>query len=157
MRNRMHDRIIGVLLILFSIWYMVETSNFRRAMLSDPVGPRLFPQILGGLMIALSIYLIIRPDENVAWPKGESWLRIGLVTLSFIAYAYLLVPLGFIVTTTLEMLALAILFGGPPLRALIARPFSALHSTVCSIFCSVWGCRRARYSCASWEGASPWT
>lgn len=120
MRDRLHDRVIGGLLILMAVWYMIETTQFRSPLLTDPVGPRLFPLLLGVLLVLLSIYLIVKPDENPGWPKPEGWLRMGLVTLSFVAYAYLLVPLGFVVTTTLEMVALALLFGGPPLRALIA-------------------------------------
>lgn len=120
MRERLDDRIIGVVLMIFSALYIFETTQFRRAMLSDPVGPRLFPVALGILLFLLSIYLLVKPDKNPVWPAPENWLRIGLVTLSFIAYAYLLVPLGFILTTTLEMIGLAVLFGGPPLRATIA-------------------------------------
>lgn len=120
MSERLNDRIIGVVLILWSVWYMYETTNFRPGLLVDPVGPRHFPVALGALMALFSIYLLVKPDKNPTWPRPEGWLRMGLVTLSFIAYAYLLVPVGFIIATTFEMFALGNIFRGPVWKSLIA-------------------------------------
>jgi putative tricarboxylic transport membrane protein len=39
--------------------------------------------------------------------------RIALVTVSFVVYAVILAPLGFVPATTLEFAVLARLFGGP--------------------------------------------
>ncbi len=65
-------------------------------------------------------YLLFKPDENPEWPTPETWLNIGLITLTFIAYAYLLIPLGFILATTLEMFALSLIFRGPWFKSLVA-------------------------------------
>jgi putative tricarboxylic transport membrane protein len=83
----------------------------------DPVGPRAFPAILALLMALFSLYLIIKPDPNPLWPAADTWVRIGLITLTFIGYAYLMVPIGFVLATTLEMTALALIFQGPLLKS----------------------------------------
>ena len=44
----------------------------------------------------------------------------GLILVSILVYAQLIVPLGFLVSTTLVMIALALVFGGPPLKAILS-------------------------------------
>lgn len=113
MSNPTHrtDRIVGVLLLLLSIAYGWTASRFEVGMLSDPVGPKPFPYLIAVCTAAASLWLILRPDPDPQWPPARFWLSLGLVLGSLVAYAYLLVPLGFIVVTTLEMTLLAVLFG----------------------------------------------
>lgn len=44
----------------------------------------------------------------------------GLIFASILVYAQLIVPLGFLVSTTLVMIALSLVFGGPPLKAILS-------------------------------------
>lgn len=120
MTNNLTDRVTGVLLLLFAIWYGYQTTNFKIGFLADPVGPKAFPIILAILLGLFSLYLIIKPDPSPEWPGVDTWLRIGLITLTFIAYAYLLVPTGFVLATTFEMSALAIIFRGPVVKSIAA-------------------------------------
>lgn len=46
-------------------------------------------------------------------PEAGAGRRIALGTVSFVVYAFLLAPLGFVLATTLEFAVLARLFGGP--------------------------------------------
>ena len=127
MTNNLTDRVTGVFLLLFAIWYGYRTTLFKVTFMADPVGPRAFPAILAVLMALLSLYLIVKPDPNPVWPAPITWLRIGLIILIFIAYAYLLVPIGFVLSTTFVMSALAIMFRGPWLKSIAASLiFSAL-------------------------------
>lgn len=119
MTNNLTDRVTGVFLLLFAIWYGYRTTLFKVSFMVDPVGPRVFPLILAILMAFLSLYLIIKPDPSPVWPSSGTWLRIGLITLTFITYAYLMVPVGFVLATTFEVTALALIFRGPPLKSLI--------------------------------------
>lgn len=111
--NRRSDRIIGVLLLLFAIWYGYTALNLRTTLLTDPIGPKFFPLFLATLMGLLSFYLLFKPDPDPEWPSRDEWVRIVLITLTFIGYAYLMNPLGFIIATTLEMIALSLIFRGP--------------------------------------------
>ena len=64
-----------------------------------------------GLVLGmLSLYLLLRPDPRPTWPQRSMWLSGGTVVASSLAYAYALVPLGFLVATTLELVVLGSLF-----------------------------------------------
>ncbi|MDX2005727.1 MAG: tripartite tricarboxylate transporter TctB family protein [Meiothermus sp.] len=107
----MADRIVGALILMLAIGYAVVGSRMVGGFLSDPLGPRPFPYLIATLMGLSALWLLARPDPNPSWPKKEFWLSFGLVLVSLVAYAYLIVPLGFIITTTLEMTLLSVLFG----------------------------------------------
>jgi len=119
MTNNLTDRVTGVFLLLFAMWYGYHTTLFKVSFMVDPVGPRAFPLILAILMGFLSLYLIIKPDPSPVWPGSATWIRIGLITLTFIIYAYLMVPIGFVLATTFEVMALALIFRGPPIKSFI--------------------------------------
>lgn len=119
MTTHLTDRVTGVFLLLFAIWYGYRTTLFQVSFMADPVGPRAFPLGLAILMGLLSLYLIIKPDPSPVWPSSKVWIRIGLITLTFIVYAYLMIPIGFVLATTLEIVALALIFRGPLLKSLI--------------------------------------
>ncbi|MBO1436821.1 tripartite tricarboxylate transporter TctB family protein [Meiothermus sp. CFH 77666] len=107
----MTDRIVGALVLLLALGYAIEASRMQVGFLSDPLGPRPFPYIIAVLVGISALWLLFRPDPEPDWPPRRFWPVLGLVLLSLVAYAYLIVPLGFIVTTTLEMTLLAVLFG----------------------------------------------
>lgn len=107
----MTDRIVGGLFLLLAIGYALEASRMQVGFLSDPLGPRPFPYIIAALVGLSALWLLFKPDPEPAWPPRRFWPVLGLVLLSLAAYAYLVVPLGFILTTTLEMTLLSMLFG----------------------------------------------
>ncbi|MCS7068304.1 MAG: tripartite tricarboxylate transporter TctB family protein [Meiothermus sp.] len=107
----MTDRIVGALFFLLAVGYALEASRMQVGFLSDPLGPRPFPYIIAVLVGLSALWLLFKPDPEPDWPPRRFWPVLGLVLLSLVAYAYLIVPLGFIVTTTLEMTLLAVLFG----------------------------------------------
>ena len=119
MTRNLTDRVTGVLLFLFAGWYAYQATTFKVSFMVDPVGPKAFPLILAGLMAVLSLYLIIKPDPSPTWPGVNTWLKIGLITLTLIIYAYLMVPIGFVLATTFVVTALALIFRGPPLKSFI--------------------------------------
>lgn len=115
----MSDRILGLILLILSAAYAIGARAMEVGFLSDPVGPRTFPYLIAAIMGASSLWLILRPDPEPAWPSRGFWVPFGLALLSLVAYAYLLVPLGFIVTTALEMTLLSMLFGAKPRQAAV--------------------------------------
>ena len=82
--------------------------------------PKALPLLLAALMAVVCIYLIIRPEEDPVWPSRAAWLRIGMTTLVFILYAYTIIPLGYIVSTSLAVGLLSLIFQGPLLRSFVA-------------------------------------
>ncbi len=114
------DRIIGVLLLSLSVAYGFEARSLEADFLADPLGPKAFPLLLAAALGIFSLYLILRPDPDPKWPPRNVLLGQGLMLLSFVVYSYALAPLGFLLSTTLEMGALSRLFGASWGRGLLA-------------------------------------
>lgn len=106
----MSDRITGLILLALAVAYGVTASGFE-AMIGDPLGPAVFPLVLSIPLALFSIYLIVRPDPEPAWARGGALLKQVLTLAVFVAYAFLLEPLGFVITTFLAVIALGILLG----------------------------------------------
>ncbi|RDI95178.1 tripartite tricarboxylate transporter TctB family protein [Meiothermus sp. QL-1] len=116
----MTDRIVGSLLLLLALGYGLEASRMQVSFFTDPLGPRPFPYIIALLLGLSALGLLLRPDPEPTWPPKRFWAVLGLVLLSLGAYAYSVVPLGFVVATTLEMTLLAWLFGASVPRGFLA-------------------------------------
>ncbi len=115
------DRISGIVLLVIAIWYVWEGSRLEPFMIADSLGPTRFPMVLGSLLIILSIILILRPEPLNDWPTEQAaWIKMGLIIVSILVYSLLITPLGFLVSTALVMIALALVFGGPPLKVVIS-------------------------------------
>lgn len=137
--------ITGATLLLLAAAVAFESRHFVVGFASDPLGPRAFPLLaalllaLGGLVGILGSLQNSPPVRPGAIPvpslndgvagvgldtaaveagaPGEA-LRIAAGAVSFVLFAFLLAPLGFVAATTLEFGALAVLFGGRPLKGL---------------------------------------
>jgi putative tricarboxylic transport membrane protein len=104
------DRLTGLVLLALAVAYGVTAGGYQ-AMIGDPLGPAVFPTALAIALGALSLYLIVRPDLEPAWPLGRALLKQVLTLVAFVAYAYLLEPLGFLVSTFLAVAVLGWLLG----------------------------------------------
>jgi putative tricarboxylic transport membrane protein len=94
--------------------------------MSDPIGPKAFPLIIAAFMFVISLYLVFKPDPEPEWPVQRVWVNKGLVLLSFVLYAYALVPLGFLLSTTLQVTFLAFMFKGKIWKGLAAAVAASL-------------------------------
>jgi putative tricarboxylic transport membrane protein len=104
------DRLAGLALLLLAVAYGVTASGFQSSF-GDPLGPAMFPLVLAIPLGLLSLYLIVRPDPEPEWARGRILLKQALALIAFVAYAYLLEPLGFIVASVLAVAALGWLLG----------------------------------------------
>jgi putative tricarboxylic transport membrane protein len=125
-KKRRTDRLTGLILLILTLVYGYMPFQFKIAFMTDPIGPKAFPFIIAGMMLFFSLFLIIRPDEDPDWPEREVWLRKALVLISFVIYAYTLVPLGFLLSTTLEITFLAVMFDGKASKGLVAAIATSL-------------------------------
>ena len=115
----MSDRIAGVLILAFSVWYGLEAQTLKLGYNIAGLTGRDWPTMLAVILGLLTLYIIIRPDPEPEWPPRKSMLNIVMVALSFIIYAYILVPTGFLIATTLETGLLSNRFGATPPRAIL--------------------------------------
>jgi putative tricarboxylic transport membrane protein len=113
------DRLAGLVLLVLAVAYGVTASGFQ-AMIGDPLGPAVFPLVLSIPLGAFSLYLLFRPDPEPNWPWGVALLKQALAVATLLAYAYLLEPLGFVVTTLLAVVALGCLLGARLWHAAVA-------------------------------------
>ncbi len=78
--------------------------------------PTLFPYIAGSLLLLLSIWYLVKSfslDETNLFRQLDrnGALKVSVSIAVFLAYALLMVPLGFVVSTFLAMLVLTTFFG----------------------------------------------
>jgi putative tricarboxylic transport membrane protein len=107
----MIDRLAGLALLLFSVWFGVLAWNLPRSFFSDPTGSRAFPLALAVALTLLALYLLARPSyERVVWPERAVWPGLGITVAALVVYALLLEPLGFVVATVVVFTALALVF-----------------------------------------------
>jgi putative tricarboxylic transport membrane protein len=125
--SRHIDRILGGLIVLLAAVVAFEARTFVVSFLTDPLGARAIPLFVAALLGLGGILVALRPEPESDWPNRRVWRVIALSVMSFLLYAALLYPVGFVVATIAEVFVLAMLFGGPPLKSLVgAGVFSGL-------------------------------
>ena len=115
----MSDRIVGVLLFVLAVGYGLEAGTFETMIITDPLGPSVFPQLLAILLGLSSIYLIVRPDPGAQWPRGLALLHLLLTVVVLVIYAFVMVPVGFIPATFVALAVLAVQLGTRLLPAVL--------------------------------------
>ena len=113
----MSDRVfggIGVLLAAFFIW---QATEIQLSFISDPIGPKTFPIIIGIVLGLASLMFILTPDPRPNWPQASRLLEIAVAAAVMVAYAILLPDLGFVVATAFAAAFLSWRLGAPPLAA----------------------------------------
>ncbi|UCH27811.1 MAG: tripartite tricarboxylate transporter TctB family protein [Trueperaceae bacterium] len=130
----MTDRIAGVILVLLALWYGFGASRLKAGFGADPLGPKVFPFMLAITLFLVALAIIFRVDPNPPWPRLGTWFNLVFVTISFIAYAYLLVPIGFIAATTLETTFVSQRFGAKAWQAIVTGLLASLGMYVLFVY-----------------------
>lgn len=97
----MSDRIFGLAVITLALAYIASAYQLPTPFLSDPVGPRTFPFLVGGVIILSGLTIVFRPDPEPAWPGMMTFANIAAAIVVMVAYAYALKPLGFLIPTAI--------------------------------------------------------
>ncbi|MCR9149787.1 MAG: tripartite tricarboxylate transporter TctB family protein [Rhodobacteraceae bacterium] len=101
------DRILGLVTILVALAYIASAFQIQASFLTDPVGSKTFPILIGAVAALCGLVIFARPDPDPEWPEMSGWLRLALATAVMIGYAYGLKPFGFVLTTALAGAALS--------------------------------------------------
>ncbi len=130
------DRILGVVCLVGAAWYTVTSRTFDGTGFgSGPVGPKTLPTGIGILFAALSLYLILRPDDGPTWPTRQAaWQIIAVVAASYV-YGQIMEPVGFILASALMTIIIGLLFRAPMVRLL---PMSLLFPVVLAFVFNNW-------------------
>lgn len=97
----MTDRITGLLVVVLALAYFVSATQLDEPFFADPMGPKLFPMVIASVAIICGIVMLVKPDQEPAWPGLATLGQIALAVVALIAYAYTLKPLGFLISTAL--------------------------------------------------------
>lgn len=106
----MSDRIAGVVIAALALWYGLTATQFESGF-TDPLGPAAFPELISVPLGLLGLCLVIRPDKNPAWPRGQALVRQGAGLGILVLYAITLEGLGFPIATALAIALIARLLG----------------------------------------------
>jgi putative tricarboxylic transport membrane protein len=123
------DRIWGIVILILGGAYLIEGIRIPPAAFGDPLGPRIFPTILGISMAACGAYLLIKPEPRGAQPilVRRPLIQVLILCALLLLYAMSLPWLGYLLATFLLVWMAAILMGDRSfLRGLvISAVFSA--------------------------------
>lgn len=137
------NRVSGALIFIFALLYGLEAYSLESGFGSGVITPRSFPLLLAVILGLIGVTIFFSPtpadtpsgnpddasqsaetDDSSAesgrvWSPLNSWVNIGLLLTSFVAYAFLLVPIGFLTATTLETSFVSQRFGAKVWQALV--------------------------------------
>jgi putative tricarboxylic transport membrane protein len=116
----MSDRIFGVICLVLAAFYVVSASRIELPFLVDPVGPRVFPYIIAGVLVAGALVPVLRPDPEPTWPDLRGVLEIVFAVAVMVAYAMLLRPAGFVLSTAVASALLSWRLGATPVQSLVS-------------------------------------
>jgi len=115
------DALLGAVVGLFALAYIAAARGIEDSLLADAVGAGGVPQAAGIVLLLASLALLVKSwfarKPRGAAPAGavaEPWRRLRLSALLvavLLAYAMLLPWLGYIVSVSLLVLAVALLAG----------------------------------------------
>ena len=101
------DRIFGAVMIVLALGYILSAMNIQTSFMSDPVGPRVFPYMVAGVVVVCALVMVLKPDPNAEWPGPAMALKIGAALAVLAGYAMLIRPMGFIIPTVIASAALS--------------------------------------------------
>ena len=93
------DRIFGLVVLMVALAYIASATQIQTSFLSDPVGSKAFPIIIGAVAALCGLVLMIRPDPDPSWPAMRTLVSLAIAIIVLVLYAYLLKPLGFLIPT----------------------------------------------------------
>ncbi|WP_417210469.1 tripartite tricarboxylate transporter TctB family protein [Antarctobacter sp.] len=114
------DRIFGAVVTLVALAYIASATQIQTSFLADPVGPRTFPFIVGGVAALCGILVVLRPDADPEWPVLGTLGALLVAVVVLVGYAYALKPLGFLLPTAITAAILSYQISPRPRAAALA-------------------------------------
>lgn len=117
------DRSLGVALLLVAAGALWHALSLQIPFAADPLGPKAFPGVIAMVLGLAALALLLRP--GLGWEAGgPPWRGLACIA-AMAAYAFLLIPLGFILATALLCLVIARAFAGSWAQSLLAAAVTA--------------------------------
>lgn len=110
---RLGNRVWGIILCALGVYYLIEGVNLPPAAIGDPLGPLVFPSILGSSMVACGIYLVFRPgprtDQTIL--SRRTFPQVLILFVLLLLYAAAIPGMGYLFSTTIFLFSTAFLMG----------------------------------------------
>ncbi|GAB3821648.1 tripartite tricarboxylate transporter TctB family protein [Kribbella italica] len=107
--SRLVRIVAAVVLVVLSATFLVGVFDIRSPKGLDPQGPRFFPLLVTAAWLLLSIGYLIEglrsprtakaPAESGGGITGRSWFEPVALSALLVLYAFLVVPLGYMIAT----------------------------------------------------------
>ena len=101
------DRIFGLVMAVIALAYIASAFQIQTSFLSDPVGPKTFPVMIGAIGALSAMFLVFRPDPDPQWPAAKTFGALAIAVIVLVLYAYSLRPLGFLLPTAIAAAVLS--------------------------------------------------
>ncbi|WP_328994061.1 tripartite tricarboxylate transporter TctB family protein [Kribbella sp. NBC_01245] len=112
--SRLVRIIAAIVLVVLSVTFLVGVFDIRSPKGLDPAGPRFFPLIVTSAWVLLSLgYLVegLRSPRGARTDHGRTWFEPVAIAVLLVLYAFLVVPLGYIIATLLLFFGAARVLG----------------------------------------------
>ena len=93
------DRIFGLVVLCVALAFIASAFQIQTSFLSDPVGSKTFPVLIGIVAAVCALNLILRPDPDPQWPAIGTFIALAAAVVVLVVYAYALKPMGFLLPT----------------------------------------------------------
>jgi putative tricarboxylic transport membrane protein len=113
------DRIFGLVAVIGALAFFAGALQIQTSFLSDPLGPRVFPILISAASLVCGLAILARPDPEPHWPVRAAWAAMAAALVVLVAYAYAVVPLGFLIPTALASAAIGYLIEPKPAQSVV--------------------------------------
>ncbi len=114
------DRIFGLVMAIVALAYIASATQIQASFLSDPVGPKTFPIIIGAVCALSALFMVFKPDPEPDWPVLRTFGALTVAVIVLVGYAYALKPLGFLLPTAIAAGVLSYQISPKALNAVLA-------------------------------------
>lgn len=125
------ELVMALLLAALGLYLILDAANIAVPGSSSQVGPRFFPYLVGGVVVATGVALALRvwrgdqgpadESEDVDPDAGTDWRAVGIIAVAFLAHALLINVVGWPLAVTLMFATVAWALGARGIvRPLIA-------------------------------------
>ncbi|RPJ43021.1 MAG: tripartite tricarboxylate transporter TctB family protein [Deltaproteobacteria bacterium] len=110
---RLGNRVWGIILCAVGIYYLIEGINLPPAAIGDPLGPLVFPTILGLSMIGCGVWLAVRPGPRTNQPvlSRRTFPQVLLLFALLLLYSAAIPWMGYLFSTSLFVFLTSFLMG----------------------------------------------
>ncbi|RPJ35193.1 MAG: tripartite tricarboxylate transporter TctB family protein [Deltaproteobacteria bacterium] len=107
------NRVWGIILCAVGIYYLIEGINLPPAAIGDPLGPLVFPTILGTSLIACGVYLAVRPGPRANQPvlSRRTFPQVLILFALLLVYSAAIAWMGYLFSTFIFVFLTAFLMG----------------------------------------------